>query len=390
MKKILVSCLIIVLALSFCVASVGSVARVSLAENKDAYTARALYLIDTASNTTLYEKSAEEKMPVASIVKLMTIEITLEELEAGRLSLDEVVVASEYASSMGGSQVFIEAGGEYTVGDLLKSAIVASANDASVALAERIAGSETEFVRLMNKRAQEFDMQNTNYMNSTGLPAPNQFSCAKDTATLLKKVTSFDTYHNYSTIWMDTLKHPKGRESELVNTNKLIRYYEGCDGGKTGSTSEAGYCLAASAKRGDMRLIGVVLGAKDGKSRFGETSTLLNYGFSNFESKTFVRAGEILNDRITVKSGKVKTVPICAKENLSVVCKKRDDNANYEVKTVVNDVALAPINAGDKVGEIMVIKDGVVLCQSDLVANQTVSKATLFDNLKDIASSWSF
>ena len=207
---------------------------------------------------------------------------------------------------MGGSQVFIESGGEYSIGDLLKSTIVSSANDASVALAEKIAGSENNFVKLMNKKALELGMKNTNYVNCTGLPASNQFSSAKDTAILLKEVFKYDTYHNYSKIWMDTLKHPKGRETELVNTNKLIRYYEGCDGGKTGSTNEAGYCLATTAKRGDMRLIAVVLGAENGKLRFAETSKLLNFGFNNFENKLIVSKDEILSSELKIQNSRQK------------------------------------------------------------------------------------
>ena len=245
-------------------------------------------LMDFKSGEILYEKNPHEKLPVASMVKMMTILLTLENLEEGRISLDDKVFTSEKAAGMGGSQVFIDPYQDYLLSDLLKSVIMASANDGSVALAEYISGSENNFVKQMNKRAKELGMNDTNYVNSTGLPAPEQYSSAYDSALVLSEVVKYDTYHNYSTIWMDKLIHPSGRVTELVNTNRLVKYYQGCDGGKTGSTDEAGCCLSASAVRDDMRLISVIVGAENSSKRFNECSELFNYGFSNFESKNLV------------------------------------------------------------------------------------------------------
>lgn len=350
------------------------------------FNVKAYYLMDYATGETLLENNAEQKLPVASIVKLMTIDLVCREIEAGNLNLDDTIVASENASSMGGSQVFIETNGEYSVADMLKSVIVSSANDASVALAEKIAGSEEEFVNMMNARAKELGLVGTNYVNCTGLPAPNQFSCAKDTAVLLKEVSSHEIYHKFSTIWMDTLSHPKGRESELVNTNKLIRYYEGCDGGKTGSTSEAGYCLSATAKRGNMRLVGVVLGAENGKARFSETSKLLNYGFANFENKKVVDSDNFEVD-VEISGGKEQMAKAKPSDDLVVLCKKRENEGDVSVETKLDQVS-APMKAGDKVGMVYVTKNGVVVAESELLLTQDVEKANMLDGIQKIVEYW--
>ncbi len=386
MKKYVISFLLI---FCFALLSFGGAVIDTYAANLDesSFSAKSLYLMDYNSGQVLYEKDAEKKLPVASIVKLMTIELVCEKLESGELKLDDTVIVSQKAQSMGGSQVFIEEGGEYSVGDLLKSTIVSSANDASVALAETISGSEENFVVLMNKKAKELGLKNTNYVNCTGLPASNQYSCAKDTAILLKNVLSHDDYHRYSTIWMDSLSHPKGRQSELVNTNKLIRYYEGCDGGKTGSTSEAGYCLVATAKRGDMRLIGSVLGAENGKKRFSETSSLLNYGFSNFENKQVVSKDSLLNDNLQVKNAKVDEVKIASKENIFVLSKKGSDD-DITTKVELNSDLKAPLKKGDKVGRIFVMRNSEVVGESDIVSMDDVEASSIMDNITKIAENW--
>ena len=386
MKKYVISFLLI---FCFALLSFGGAVIDTYAANLDesSFSAKSLYLMDYNSGQVLYEKDAEKELPVASIVKLMTIELVCEKLESGELKLDDTVIVSQKAQSMGGSQVFIEEGGEYSVGDLLKSAIVSSANDASVALAETISGSEENFVVLMNKKAKELGLKNTNYVNCTGLPASNQYSCAKDTAILLKNVLSHDDYHRYSTIWMDSLSHPKGRQSELVNTNKLIRYYEGCDGGKTGSTSEAGYCLVATAKRGDMRLIGSVLGAENGKKRFSETSSLLNYGFNNFENKQVVSKDSLLNDNLQVKNAKVDEVKIASKENIFVLSKKGSDD-DITTKVELNSDLKAPLKKGDKVGRIFVMRNSEVVAECDIVSMDDVEVSSIMDNITKIAENW--
>lgn len=387
MRKYVISFLLIFCLSVLCVSSNFFVNTYAIMPGESAFTAKSLYLIDYNSGQVLYEKDAEKQLPVASIVKLMTIELVCEKLESGELDIDEKVVVSRNAQSMGGSQVFIEEGGEYTVGDLLKSTIVSSANDASVALAERISGSEDSFVILMNKKAKELGLKNTNYVNCTGLPASNQYSCAKDTALLLKQVLTHDDYHKFSTIWMDALSHPKGRESELVNTNKLIRYYEGCDGGKTGSTSEAGYCLVATAKRGDMRLIGSVLGAENGKKRFSETSSLLNYGFNNFENRQVVNKNSELGEKLQVKNSKQDEISVIAEKDIFVLSKKGEDN-DITTKIELNESIKAPIKKGDKVGKIYVIRNSEVIDFSEILANEDANATTIMDNITKIAENW--
>lgn len=387
MKKTFISfVLIFCLSLMFVISSSNTNAQAKNYDDSN-LTAKAYFLMDYNSGEVLTQKEQESKMPVASIVKLMTIDLVCEEIENNNLSLDEKVIVSQNAQSMGGSQVFIEANGEYSVGDLLKSTIISSANDASVALAEKISGSEESFVIKMNEKANELGLTNTNYVNCTGLPASNQFSCARDTAILLKDVLKHDAYHKYSTIWMDTLSHPKGRESELVNTNKLIRYYEGCDGGKTGSTSEAGYCLVATAKRRDMRLIGVVLGAESGKARFGETSQLLNFGFNNFENKKVVDSKNSLKELAEVTCSQTDFISIRPKEDLFVLSQKGEDS-EITTKTEINQNLVAPIKRGDSVGKIYVLKNGQVKAETDLISEQNAEKATYFDYLSKTVKNW--
>ena len=348
--------------------------------------AKASLLVDYESNTILYENNSNARFPIASMVKLMTILLTYEAIDNGSLTLDTMITTSENASGMGGSQVFIDPYVEYRAEDLLKSVVMASANDASVALAEYISGSEGEFVNLMNKRAQELGMKNTLYANCTGLPAPEQYSSAYDCFIVLKEIMKYDHYHTLSCIWMDKLVHPSGRETELVNTNKLIRYYKGCDSGKTGSTSEAGYCLAASAKRDDFRLVAVVIGSKNGQQRFTDVSSLFNYGFANFENKLILDSSVPVLTGVEVKMSKQKTVDVYAKDSFYGLSKKGSKD-EYEFKQELIDIK-APKKAGEKVGTLLVTKEGQVVKEIDLVLDSDIEKLTYFDSIKRIAENW--
>ncbi len=348
--------------------------------------AKASLLVDYESNTVLYENNSNARFPIASMVKLMTILLTYEAIDNGSLTLDTMITTSENASGMGGSQVFIDPYVEYRAEDLLKSVVMASANDASVALAEYISGSEGEFVNLMNKRAQELGMKNTLYANCTGLPAPEQYSSAYDCFIVLKEIMKYDHYHTLSCIWMDKLVHPSGRETELVNTNKLIRYYKGCDSGKTGSTSEAGYCLTASAKRDDFRLVAVVIGSKNGQQRFTDVSSLFNYGFANFENKLILDSSVPVLTGVEVKMSKQKTVDVYAKDSFYGLSKKGSKD-EYEFKQELIDIK-APKKAGEKVGTLLVTKEGQVVKEIDLVLDSDIEKLTYFDSIKRIAENW--
>lgn len=349
-------------------------------------TSRSACLVDYSSGAILYEKEATKHLPIASMVKLMTILLTLEEIDCGNLNEQSLITTSENASSMGGSQVFIDPYVEYSAGDLLKSVIMASANDASVALAEHISGNEKSFVVKMNERAKELGMNDTNYVNCTGLPAPEQYSCAKDCAIVLKEVSEYDVYHKYSTVWMDELTHPSGRKTELVNTNRLVRYYEGCDGGKTGSTNEAGCCLSASAKRNNMRLISVIIGAENSKTRFNECSKLFNYGFANFESRQIIGEGTPVMI-LPVNKGKVENVDVYACEEFSVVMKK-GQNQNYEVSFENPNKINAPTKEGDVVGKAVIAKDGEIIKEIDLIVKSNIDKLSYKDCFDRVVKEW--
>lgn len=364
----------------------GGMGLTASAEGEVDLTCKSACLVDYASGTMLYSHNPKLHLPIASMVKMMTILLTLEEFDKGTLTEDAMITTSENASGMGGSQVFIDPYVEYSAGDMLKSVIISSANDASVALAEHISGSEKAFVVKMNERAKELGMNDTYYVNCTGLPAPEQYSCAQDCAIVLKEVAEHELYHKYSTIWMDELVHPSGRKTELVNTNRLIRYYDGCDGGKTGSTNEAGCCLSASAKRNNMRLISVVIGASNSQTRFNECTKLFNYGFANFESKKIVDSvSPVMN--LQVSKGKSENVDIFAKEDLAVVVKK-GEKPNYEVTFENPKRISAPTKENDVVGKAIISNDGAVVKEIDLIVKNDIEGLSLKDCFDKVVVGW--
>ena len=343
-------------------------------------------LIESKTGEILFEKNLNARLPVASMVKLMTILLTCEEIESGNLRLDTKIKTSENASKMGGAQVFLDPYVEYTCGDLLKSVIISSANDASVALAEHISGSESQFVSKMNEKAKCLGLSNTLYANCTGLPAPEQYSSAIDCAVILKNLLKFKEYKMFSNTWIDELTHPSGRKTELVNTNKLIRYYDGCDCGKTGSTNEAGYCLSASVEKNGMRLISVVVGAKSGQERFKESSSLLNYGFANFTNKKLIdKQSKIAT--IEVLHSKDKNIDVFAKEDFFVVDKK-GNNSEYQCDVTINEDIFAPISKNQCVGKVIITKNGKVITEIDIVTNIDINKITYFETVKKVVENW--
>lgn len=386
MKKCIITISCILLALILATHSGVMLSNnIAYAEQHFDFTAKSVLLLDYNSGTIIYEKDKEKKLPIASMVKLMTIYLTLQNIESQSLSLDQKITTTENASSMGGSQVFIDPYVNYSVEDLLKSVIMASANDASVALAEAISGSEEVFVNLMNSTAKELGMKNTLYCNSTGLPAPEQYSTAEDCAILLKELVKSDIYHKYSTVWTDSLTHPSGRKTELVNTNKLVRYYDGCDSGKTGSTSEAGYCLSASASKNNMRLISVIIGAKSGNDRFKETTTLFNYGFANYQNKQLLST-EVIIKEIPTKKCKQETAQIVPKEDFFAFDKK-GAKSDYQVDYDLPEY-LSKANAGDVVGKAIISKQGNVVKVIELTTNNDLTQIGYIDYFKNIASQW--
>lgn len=342
---------------------------------------RSCVLIEKHSKKVLAEHGAHQKYPIASVTKLMTVLLTLENLKNHNISLEDNVTVSENASGMGGSQIFLDANTDYKLGELLKSVIVCSANDSSVALAEYIAGSESNFVKEMNNKTKQLNMADTNYVNCTGLPAPQAYSSAYDQAILLTHVLDYEIYHAYSSIWNEEFVHPSGRTTQMTNTNKLSRFYEGCLGGKTGSTNEAKYCLSVGAKRGDMELVSCVLGADTSPNRFKIASDLLNYGFNNFESKTIFSNSDLAQKQIAIK-GKNQSCTLSAEREYTIVTNKGEQpNAllNFNLPN-----SLKSVNQGDVVGNVEIVVDGVVVDTINLVSNQTISEASVWDYFKEI------
>nr|MBO2493310.1 D-alanyl-D-alanine carboxypeptidase [Clostridia bacterium] len=346
--------------------------------------AKAALLMDYETGTVLYEKNAHQKLPVASITKIMTLLLAMEAIEEGRLKLDDPVHVSPYAASMGGSTVFLEAGETFPVSTILESIIVASANDGSVALAEKIYGSHELFVQKMNERAQQLGMKNTNFVNCTGLPAENHYTTAYDVALMSRELLKHPLFFKWSTIWLDYMRDGK---TMLVNTNRLIRFYEGCDGIKTGYTQEAGHCISATAKRGNLRLIAVILGAPTSQIRFNEARKLLDYGFANYESVMVVRKGQIVQNEIPVTGGKTSRIMGVAADNLSLLLTK-GDSKEFAKEVQISAPLKAPIREGQKIGILTVKKDGKEVGKVDILAGESVEVAGVFDYFNRIFNNW--
>jgi D-alanyl-D-alanine carboxypeptidase (penicillin-binding protein 5/6) len=349
--------------------------------------AKAAALVDAESGRMLYEYNGNKKLPIASITKVMTLLLSYEAIESGVLSLDEKITASETAAGMGGSQAFIDAGYNYSVEDLIKSVIIASANDAAVLLAERISGSEEAFVNKMNKRASELGMEDTTFKNCTGLPSEGHLSSARDVAKMSCELLKHDEYFKWGTIWMDKLVHEKdGRFTELVNTNKLIRSLNGCDGLKTGYTSEAGFCVTTTAKRNGMRLISVVLGSSSSKERFNDSAKLINYGFANYENKKIVSKGEVYST-LKINNGREKECELIALDDI-YLCVKNDGSEVVETALSVPENIYAPVLQGQEIGEIIISLNGKEVVKNALVSKNEYKKAGFTDRLKEIITNW--
>ena len=345
------------------------------------------YLMDYDTKTVIYSKNETQRLPIASMCKIMTLLLCFESIDNGAIDFDDVVVVSDNASGMGGSQVFLEANGEYLVGELIKSIVVASANDACVAMAEKLYGSESEMVNKMNDRSAELGMENTNFVNCTGLPQPGQYSCSKDVATMFAELLTHEDYFRFSKIWTDVVCHPKDRKTEISNTNKLIRFYKGCDSGKTGYTSEAGHCLSASAVRNGMRLISVVISAPDSKTRFNDVSSMFNFGFANYVNKIVVDNRKPLNLFVKVDGGKKDSIEVIAEKPVYLFT-KRNEQRSVEVNFCPINRVCAPVNIGDKVGELKIYENGIEIDSVAVIANESVAEKTYFDIIRDIGENW--
>ncbi len=348
---------------------------------------KAAILIDASSGKILYEKNADQQLAVASITKVMTLNLIFDAVENGTLDLNEQIMISQNASGMGGSQAFIDAGYNYTASELIKSIIIASANDSAVAMAERVAGSEEAFVHKMNEKAKALGMNNTVFKNCTGLPENGHLSTARDVAIMSQQLLKHKDYFTWATIWMDEIHHEKdGRVTELVNTNKLIRSLNGCNGLKTGYTSEAGFCVTTTAERDGMRLISVILGGNTSKERFKESAELINYGFANYSNQIVLNAGEQMGE-VAIKNGTEKVLKAVTIENFSL-CINNDGTDKIEKKVVLPEKIDAPIKAGQEVGGIIISLNGEEVKRIKLYSDKDYNKAGFMDKLKEIIVFW--
>lgn len=348
---------------------------------------KAVYLVDSATGTEMYSSRSDDRLPIASMVKIMTTLLALESVDRGELSIDEMVPVSDVAAGMGGSQVFLDSGKEYNAGELIKSIIVASANDSCVAMAERLSGSVEGFVRDMNERAKALGMNNTNFVNCTGLPAPESYSSAKDVSIMFRELIKHPKYFEYAGIWLEDFVHPDGRTTSMTNTNKLVRFYNGCDGGKTGFTSEAKFCLSATAERNGLRVVAVVIGADSSKERFASVSNLFGYAFSNYSAKVIQSKDDCIENSIRVLGGREKGISVAVKEDFKALVKKGDDG-EYKVHFNLPATVKAPIVRGGEIGKAYLTRNGEVIGECPVVSVVDVEKARYSDTLKHICDEW--
>lgn len=338
-------------------------------------------LMDAESGKILYEKNIDEKLPMASMTKIMSMLLIMEQIDNGSLSYDDKVLISENASGMGGSQVFLQAGEEYTVNDLLKCIAVSSANDAVVAMAEKISGSVDAFVSLMNEKAEELGLKNTHFANPHGLDNENHYSTAYDMAVMARELLKHEDILKYTSIYEDYLTKPDGSSIWLVNTNRLVRFYDGVDGLKTGYTTEAGYCLTATAKRQDLRLISVVMKSPSAEERSSDTSTLLSYGFNSFKSNVIYSKEDSLG-KIAVEKGKVKEVDVYLKEDATEILSVTEKPTNYTFNIKVDKI-IAPVKSGTIIGTTEIIdNEGNIIDEVEVIVKEDIKKAGFFDYLK--------
>ena len=349
--------------------------------------AASVLLMDAGTGTVILEKNADEKRPVASVTKLMTILLVLEALDEGKITLEQEVTVSKAAAGMGGSQALLDAGGIYPLSELLKSLIIASANDSAVALAELLMGSEENFAAAMNRRAQELGLNDTHYVNASGLPAEGQYTTARDVAELSREVLKHPTYFEYSGIWMDEIVHKGGRVTQLVNTNRLIRFYEGADGVKTGSTNEAKYCVSATAKRGDERFLAVVLGAPTGAKRFDLAGKLLNYAFENYYTKTFLVKGQVIDKQIPVSGALSRSISASALCDLSVLV-KRGEEKNWTMEFNLPKCVRAPQRKGEVIGQAIALRCGEKVTDVPIVLCEEIPKLGIPAIIREIFFRW--
>lgn len=349
--------------------------------------AKSAILMEKDTGTIIFNKNSDERLPPASVTKLMTLLLVMEALDKNELALDETIRISENASSMGGSQLFLEAGEEMSVEDLLKGVAIASGNDASVALAERVAGTEEAFVKAMNEKAKILGLQDSHFENTTGLPTENHYSSAHDLAVIARALLAYESITDYTSIYEDYLREGQENEFWLVNTNKLVRSYDGLDGLKTGYTNEAKYGLTATAEKEGMRVISVVLGADSAKKRNSYTTEMLDYAFQHYKTKKLFEKGEQITS-FTLLRAKDPNVKVVTSNPVSILHQTGETTENITTTIHMNQQIEAPLDKGEQVGTLSVEKGKKTLSETPLVVNEKIDKASFYTlwkrNIKNI------
>ena len=358
----------------FFIVSVMMMSSVVYAENTVETNARSTMLIEASTGEVLYEENADEQLPIASVTKIMTMLLIAEAVDSGKITLDDMVSVSENAMSYGGSTMFLEAGEQLSVHDMLKGIAVASANDGCVAMAEFLEGSESAFVDKMNAKAKELGMENTCFKNTNGLDEDGHYSSARDVALMSRELLKHPMIFEFTTIWTDSLRDGKFK---LANTNKLIRFYNGANGLKTGSTSKALCCISAAAKRDDMQLIAVVLGSPTSAERFSSAKALLDYGFANYKLQRVLTKGEEVQ-KVQVNKGTKDEISVCAAEDYFIL-RKKSDNEEIIPEISCEEYLNAPVAEGDAVGSVKV--NGKTI---ELVSAESVEKKSFTQMLSEL------
>ncbi|MBO3792790.1 D-alanyl-D-alanine carboxypeptidase DacF [Bacillus subtilis] len=352
-----------------------------------AHEAKSAVLIERDTGKVLYNKNSNERLAPASMTKIMTMLLIMEALDKGKIKMSDKVRTSEHAASMGGSQIFLEPGEEMTVKEMLKGIAIASGNDASVAMAEFISGSEEEFVKKMNKKAKELGLKNTSFKNPTGLTEEGHYSSAYDMAIMAKELLKYESITKFTGTYEDYLRENTDKKFWLVNTNRLIKFYPGVDGVKTGYTGEAKYCLTASAKKGNMRAIAVVFGASTPKERNAQVTKMLDFAFSQYETHPLYKRNQTVG-KVKVKKGKQKLIELTTSEPISILTKKGEDMNDVKKEIKMKDNISAPIQKGQELGTLVLKKDGEVLAESPVAAKEDMKKAGFITFLKRTMGDW--
>ncbi|WP_246070486.1 D-alanyl-D-alanine carboxypeptidase family protein [Paenibacillus kobensis] len=336
--------------------------------------ARSAVLMDADSGTVIFDKNSHDKLPPASITKIMTMLLIMEALDDGRLKLTDKVSTSEYAASMGGSQIFLEPGEEMTVDEMIKGIALASGNDASVAMAEKLAGSEAQFIVMMNEKAKQLGMNDTHFANCNGLPVADHYTSAHDIAVMSRELLKHTEITKYTGMYQDYLRKTSEKPFWLVNTNKLVRFYTGADGLKTGFTSEAKFCLSATARRDGLRVIAVVMGEPNTKTRNAEVASMLDYSFAQYTNYSIFKQGDAIGT-VPVQKGQVAKLELKATHPYSVLMRKGAATGDIRHELQLNGPIKAPLKIGDKIGRIVVYQGDQQLTEFEVQSPITVKKA---------------